>query len=209
MATMTVLEETFQKRAEAVSAVVTKVTGMAEAFDYALDLCERKEACQLLAAGCGEPLSADAEALCGLKQQKVIAAPALPTQAWTALKQRCDQSGILLTDRPLRRHLAGIDIGFTLADLGIAETGTLVIDSGSEEVRLATMISEIHVAVLPISRLRCDALAAEAELREFMQKPAGYLAFITGASRTADIERVLAIGVHGPLELHVLMMEEV
>ena len=209
MVTMTVLEETFQKRAEAVSAVVTKVAGMAEAFDYALDLCERKEACQLLAAGCGEPLSADAEALCGLKQQKVIAAPGLPAEAWTALKQRCDQKGILLTDRPLRRHLAGIDIGFTMADLGIAETGTLVIDSGSEEVRLATMISEIHVAVLPISRLRHDALTAEAELREFMQKPAGYLAFITGASRTADIERVLAIGVHGPLELHVLMMEEV
>ncbi len=209
MVTMTVLEETFQKRAEAVSAVVTKVAGMAEAFDYALDLCERKEACQLLAAGCGEPLSADAEALCGLKQQKVIAAPGLPAEAWTALKQRCDQKGILLTDRPLRRHLAGIDIGFTMADLGIAETGTLVIDSGSEEVRLATMISEIHVAVLPISRLRRDALTAEAELREFMQKPAGYLAFITGASRTADIERVLAIGVHGPLELHVLMMEEV
>ena len=209
MKAMAALEETFQKRAEAVSAVVAKVAGMAEAFDYALDLCERKEACQLLAAGCGEPLSADAEALCGLKQQKVIAAPALSTEAWTELKQRCDPKGILLTDRPLRRHLAGIDIGFTMADLGIAETGTLVIDSGSEEVRLATMISEIHVAVLPISRLRRDALAAEAELRDFMHKPAGYLAFITGASRTADIERVLAIGVHGPLELHVLMMEEV
>ncbi len=209
MKAMAALEETFQKRAEAVSAVVAKVAGLAEAFDYALDLCERKEACQLLAAGCGEPLSADAEALCGLKQQKVIAAPALSAEAWTELKQRCDQKGILLTDRPLRRHLAGIDIGFTLADLGIAETGTLVIDSGSEEVRLATMISEIHVAVLPISRLRRDALTAEAELYEFMQKPAGYLAFITGASRTADIERVLAIGVHGPLELHVLMMEDV
>jgi len=209
MATMTVLEETFQKRAEAVSAAVTKVAGMAEAFDYALDLCERKEACQLLAAGCGEPLSADADALCGLKQQKVIAAPGLPAEAWTEFKQRCDSKGILLADGPLRRHLAGIDIGLTMADLGIAETGTLVIDSGSEEVRLATMISEIHVAVLPISRLRRDALAAEAELREFMQKPPGYLAFITGASRTADIERVLAIGVHGPLELHVLMMEDV
>jgi len=209
MAAMTVLENLFKKNAEAVSAVVARVADLAQAFDYTLDLCERKEACQLLASGCGEPLSADAEALCGLKQQKVIAAPGLSAEAWTALRQRCDQKGILLTDQPLRRHLAGIDIGFTMADLGIAETGTLVIDSGSEEVRLATMISEIHVAVLPISRLRRGALTAEAELREFMQKPPGYLAFITGASRTADIERVLAIGVHGPLELHVLMMEEV
>jgi L-lactate dehydrogenase complex protein LldG len=44
-------------------------------------------------------------------------------------------------------------------------------------------------------------------MEEYMRN-ADYTSFITGASRTADIERVLAIGVHGPLELHILLLED-
>ncbi|MFZ1983038.1 MAG: lactate utilization protein, partial [Desulfatitalea sp.] len=166
------------------------------------------EACELLAAGCGEPLSPAAEALCNRKQSKTMAAPGLAPEAWARLKDMYRQQGILLTDGSLRNHLAGIDIGVTLADYGIAETGTLVIDSSSEAVRLATMISEIHVAILPISRIRNNAYELERELTAYMHTPSNYLAFITGASRTADIERVLAIGVHGPLALHILLWED-
>ena len=96
-----------------------------------------------------------------------------------------------------------------MVDYGIAETGTLVIDSSSEAVRLATMVSEVHVAVLPKSRIRATALDLETELRDLMQSAPNYAAFITGASRTADIERVLALGVHGPLELHILLLEDI
>ncbi len=198
----------FEAGARAVSAVVGRVPGLAQALDYTVDLCACKEACELLASGCEQPLSTEADRLCDLKQQKVMAAPNLPADHWTTLKESCEQQGIVLTDQPLRRHLAGIDIGLTLADYGIAETGTLVIDSRSEAVRLASMISEIHVALLPISRIRATADQLTSELREMMAGAAAYLAFITGASRTADIERVLAIGVHGPLELHILLMEE-
>ena len=198
----------FIKQAEAVSAIVTRVASVPAALDYAVSLCEQKEACQLLVAGCEAPLSTPAETLCGTKQTKVIAAPGLPPDQLAALDALCAARGIQSTAEHLRDHLAGIDIGLTYADFGIAETGTLVIDSSSEETRLATMISEIHIAVLPLSRLRESSYAVEAELQGIMGQAPNYTAFITGASRTADIERVLALGVHGPLELHILILEE-
>jgi L-lactate dehydrogenase complex protein LldG len=201
------LIQTFSAAAENVSAVVSKVATMAQAFDYTVDLCDRKEACQLLIAGCSEPLSTPSAALCEQKQKKVTAAPLLSAAEAAQLGKLCKQRDISFIRDGLRDHLAGIDVGFTVADYGIAETGTLVIDSTSEELRLATMVSEVHVAVLPINRLRATSLDLEKELLQTMGTGPNYCAFITGASRTADIERVLALGVHGPLELHILLME--
>lgn len=203
-----VLVDTFRKGAENVSAVVTAVPTVDAALRYAVDLCDQKEACQLLVSGCDAPLSAPAGDLCDAKQQKIIAAPGLEGEAAALLDTLCSERGIGLARGSLRDHLAGIDIGFTVADFGIAETGTLVIDSSDESVRLATMISEVHVAALPASRIRESSLDLESELQEMMQASPNYTAFITGASRTADIERVLALGVHGPLELHILIVED-
>ncbi len=194
-------------KAELVSAVIGEIESPIEALEYTVDLCERKEACQLLVSGCDAPLSPEAEDLCDLKQQKVIAAPGLPDKLVEDLQQMCEDKGFVLVTEGLRQHLAGIDIGLTFVDFGIAETGTLVIDSSNEDLRLATMISEVHIGVLPVSRLRPDAFALETELQQNMRSAPNYTAFITGASRTADIERVLTLGVHGPLELHILLME--
>lgn len=202
------LLDQFTQKAQLVSAEVSPVASFAEAVAYAVDLCHKKEACQLLISGCEAPLSPPAADLCDIKQQKVMAAPGLPAAQFEALEAACQEKGIHLIADGLRDHLAGIDIGFTVVDYGIAETGTLVLDSSSESVRLATMISEIHVALLPLSRLRATAHDLEAELEALMAGTANYTAFITGASRTADIERVLALGVHGPLELHILLGED-
>ncbi|MBF0111388.1 MAG: lactate utilization protein, partial [Desulfamplus sp.] len=108
----------------------------------------------------------------------------------------------------LRKYTNGIDMGITFADFGIAETGTIVVSSDSEDKRLSTMISEIHVALLYKSNIRPTALDMADELSALTSKPSSYTAFITGPSRTADIERVLAIGVHGPLELHIILLED-
>jgi L-lactate dehydrogenase complex protein LldG len=202
------LHTLFKQKAELVSAIVSNVATTREAFEYCFDLCERKQSCQLLISGCDNFLSQEAEALCDLKQEKIIAAPALPPSQAEMLKKLCADRGIRLVTDGLRQHLSGIDIGVTLIDYGIAETGTLVLDSSSEDVRLSTMVSEIHVGILPLSKIRPSAYDLEEELQEAVQTAPGYLAFITGASRTADIERVLAIGVHGPLELHILLLED-
>lgn len=202
------IESLFTQKAEAVSAVVKKVKSMKEAYAYAVDICLKKEACQLLMSGCGEPVSDAAGELCGQKTaERVIAAPQLSGKALKELKTLADKAGIKLLTKDMRDHLAGIDIGFTLADYGLAETGTVVVDSSAEEVRLSTMVSEINIVVLPESKLRAGTYECEEELLDIVNKTPSYMAFITGPSRTADIERVLAIGVHGPLELHVLLLE--
>lgn len=202
------LATTFAANAQKVSATVNTVASLDEAFGYAVDLCDRKEACQLLVSGCEAPLSPQAGNLCETKQQKIMAAPGLnPSQA-ARLADRCQARGIVLAGIGLRRYLAGIDVGLTVVDYGIAETGTLVLDCASEDLRLATMVSEIHIAVLPLSHLRFSSRDLADELRAIMAQPPDYLSFITGASRTADIERVLALGVHGPLELHILLWED-
>ncbi len=198
----------FQEKSRLVSAKVEEVASLDAAFAYVIDLCGKKEACQLLISGCGEALSKKAEDLCDTKQAKVVAAPNLEAKQFAKLQKLCDKNGFVCIDSGLREHLGGIDIGFTICDGGIADTGTLILNSNSEETRLSTMVSEIHVALLRKSDIVADSLAAEEKLSGLMGANPSYTAFITGPSRTADIERVLALGVHGPLELHILLMED-
>jgi L-lactate dehydrogenase complex protein LldG len=208
MSNASMLIETFRRKAEAVSAVVHAVADMAAALAYSVDLCRDKQACQMLLAGCEVPLSVSAGRLCEGKPPKTLAAPNLGARDHATLATLCREKGITLVKDDLHRHLGGIDMGLTVVDFGIAATGTLVLTSNDEQLRLATMISEIHVAILPVARLKATAFDIEADLAGPMSRPPGYLAFITGASRTADIERVLALGVHGPLALHILLLAD-
>ena len=197
----------FIEQARASAAVVTEVADLETAISYTVDLCGSQAACRLEAAGGDTNLSRDADGFREPEQTKIIAAPGLDPAAYKLLNKRCGAHGFICIDSGMRSPLSGVDIGFSYADIGIAETGTLVLNCPGEELRLATMICECHVCVLPKSKIVKDGFAAEEQLQRFMRKAPNYTAFITGPSRTADIERVLTIGVHGPLELHILMME--
>ena len=95
-------------------------------------------------------------------------------------------------------------VGVTQMDWGIAGTGTLVQDSSAVEQRLASALTQVHVALIGTGRIVADLPALMARVHP---RDSAYLAFITGPSRTADIERVLAIGVHGPERLLVVAVD--
>ena len=190
--------ETFKDKAESVSARVYLMADLTAALEKAVELCCAKPPLDPQ-MNPGEAFDAD---------RRIMAAPNLDGAAFEKLAAACQAKGITLVKENLRQYPWGLDMGVTVADFGIAETGTLVLDSRSEETRLATMLSEWHVAVLFTSRIRETALAMDEELRSLTRDSGAYMAFITGASRTADIERVLALGVHGPLELHIMLVED-
>lgn len=98
--------------------------------------------------------------------------------------------------------------GITGANFALADTGTIVLDSTDETFRLASTFPERHFALLDPRKILPDGQAAAGLLRTLHSRNfPDFIAFITGPSRTADIERVLTIGVHGPRELHILLLE--
>ena len=107
-------------------------------------------------------------------------------------------------ERLSRDELFACDAGVTTAQWGIADTGTLVLESARERSRLLSLVPPIHVAVLSM-RCICESLG-DALARLSVASHA--ITFITGPSRTSDIELTLVVGVHGPQTVHVLLMEE-
>lgn len=102
------------------------------------------------------------------------------------------------------QELFDCEIGITSAQFGIAETGTLVIESDKEFNRLTSLIPPCHICILESSKLRNNLGEVFAELEKDLSKS---ITFITGQSRTSDIELTLALGVHGPKELFVFIVE--
>lgn len=133
--------------------------------------------------------------------------PPQPSLERAGLKAALEEAGVKVISDSFRQHASSAVAGVSGANFALADTGSLVLDSTAEEVRLTTTLPERHFALLDPAKILADSLAAVPYLRGFHERaPRNYLAYITGPSRTADIERVLTIGVHGPCELHVLLM---
>jgi L-lactate dehydrogenase complex protein LldG len=101
---------------------------------------------------------------------------------------------------------ASAKIGISEMDWAIADTGTLVQDSTNLSQRMASSLPEIHIALIESHRIELNMLFL---LKKINLETTPYLAFITGPNRTADIERGLTIGAHGPERLVIVFVDEV
>jgi L-lactate dehydrogenase complex protein LldG len=114
--------------------------------------------------------------------------------------------------RRLRDRIAAAGLGLTGADVVIAETGTLVLVSGAGRPRSTALLPPCHVAVFDRTAL-VESLAQMGVILESWYAgpapggPGAAIHFITGPSRTADIELTLTRGVHGPGDVHAIFVD--
>ncbi len=191
----------FKQRAESVSALLYSATSMRQAYEYVVDICSKSPLCEILVEDCRK---SEEE-----KTKKILAAPSFSKEDYLYIKSLCDEKNILCIENDLYSYLGGVNVGIAVADLGIAASGTCVLNCYDSEKRLATMISEICILILDVRNIHKDLN----EIADYMTKilksnKPSTITYITGSSRTSDIERVLTVGVHGPLELHIVLIEE-
>ncbi|WP_347333564.1 LutC/YkgG family protein, partial [Ralstonia pseudosolanacearum] len=99
-------------------------------------------------------------------------------------------------------------VGITGCFCAIAETGSLMLLSGPEQVASTALLPETHIAVVPQSRIVSDLEAAYALVRAERGELPRATNVISGPSRTGDIEQTIVLGAHGPYRVHVIVVTQ-
>ncbi len=99
------------------------------------------------------------------------------------------------------------DLGITSADWAVAETGTLALASHAGQGRVVSLLPKTYLAIIEPSQIVPDLFDLFARLEEHKHRLPSNLALVTGPSKTGDIELKLTTGVHGPGDVHVLVIE--
>jgi L-lactate dehydrogenase complex protein LldG len=178
---MDTLFETFKAKAEAVSAEVHRFPGTAPALAFILEF--------LRGAGVSP------EPQCGAVWAAGPFADSFRVELQRVPGLRFEVS---------REAAAEARVGVSQMDWAMADTGTLVQDAAGVDQRLVATLPPIHLAVLGTERILADLGAVLGRIRP---EQTNYISFITGPSRTADIERVLTIGAHGPERLVIVAID--
>jgi L-lactate dehydrogenase complex protein LldG len=128
----------------------------------------------------------------------------LRAAAWPGIAAlEWSSAGMEVTARPAT---ADDLVGITGAYAGIAETGSLMLHSGADTPAVSSLLPETHVALLPVSRIVARMEDGFALLRHATGDawPRG-LWFVSGPSRTADIEQTITLGAHGPYRVLIVL----
>jgi L-lactate utilization protein LutC len=176
----------FIEELEALGGHGARVESLEEAREYVLDLA-REMGAKLL-------LRWDVDELEELGVDAPLAETGVEVAVWRVLADF--------------REIAGkADIGLSTAEWAIAETGTLVLEGGPGKGRTVTLLPPTYVAVLPVERILRTVPEA---IERYAEGEAGSLpsnvCFHTGPSRSGDIEMALFVGMHGPGDVHVIVI---
>ncbi|AOF81769.1 hypothetical protein BSY238_843 [Methyloversatilis sp. RAC08] len=127
---------------------------------------------------------------------RVVVSPALAGLDWSA-------SGL---DVRIGAATGDDPVGVTGCFRAIAETGTLMLCSGAQSPAVNSLLPETHIAVVPREHIVADMEAAFAVARDALDPWPRAVNFVSGPSRTADIEQTIVLGAHGPYRVHLLIV---
>ena len=160
----------------------------ASALDTVVELCRQYQVERAAHAGFDEPMA-------------------------TALAEKLTEAGVEPYGPPFRSEdlPAGIDragVGITRADFAIAESGTLVEFATDDALRVVSTLPRVHIGVVRREELIGELKDAAQRIREFFAAHPrnAVVSFISGPSRTGDIEMRLTLGVHGPEIAHAIVV---
>jgi L-lactate dehydrogenase complex protein LldG len=142
-----------------------------------------------------------------LKVKKIVAVGAEQNPALKQLYEELAADGAdILTDRfDIAEAARTADLGISAAEFGVAETGSVCVDTFSYEARVVGMLPPAHIVLMNAAQITRNLTTAFQMIARVYQK--GHMGLITGPSRTADIERVLTLGVHGPSRFFIIAID--
>lgn len=113
-----------------------------------------------------------------------------------------------LADRLIKNDLAGCDVSITGCESLVARTGSIVLSSAQTKGRTTSVYAPIHICIAFTNQLVYDLKdALQAAKDKYGNNLPSLITFATGPSRTADIEKTLVVGVHGPKEVYLFLIE--
>ena len=113
-----------------------------------------------------------------------------------------------LSDRLVKTDLAHCDVSITGCEYLVARTGSIVMSAADPGGRAASVYAPIHICIAFTSQLVYDIRdALQAAKEKYGQHLPSLITLATGPSRTADIEKTLVVGVHGPKEVYLFLVE--